>query len=177
MINAIIWTHSGELHEAVQDLRKLSQDDPQERKQHLWGEHWPISYDFISYAPLAMSLEILIPLPTIFARMLATSMRWPLYDTYSHPHDVMIYLHIVWGLITGYNVDISTKTKGCGRQPALVAWRLTCSHMNWCSLKASWLIWYYFVDGPMRSLLFSYTDQSEASVFIGWPIRIFFFYG
>ena len=27
--------NSGQLHEAVQDLRELSQDDPQERQQHL----------------------------------------------------------------------------------------------------------------------------------------------
>ena len=36
----IDWTHSGQLHEAVQDLRKLPQNDPQKRQQHLWGDQF-----------------------------------------------------------------------------------------------------------------------------------------
>ena len=63
----------------------------------------------------------------------------------------------------------SRKTKGCGRHP-LVAWTLTCSHVNWCSLKAAWfnfasmaLIWVYN--------LILWMDQWEATIFISEPMR------
>ena len=89
------------------------------------------------------------------ARTPATSMRWPISYLFlpvlaqmSSCQKVSWHTFVLCGN-RGLRWHKSRKTKGCGRHP-LVAWTLTCSHVNWCSLKAAWfnfasmaLIWVY----------------------------------
>ena len=88
-------------------------------------------------------------------------------------NDVMRYLCIVWGLITGVLRWHKHKNKRL-RKTAPVAWRLTCSLVDCCShLKASWLS--SSPNSMIQNLFCGWIMRSAC--FVAWPMRSLHIHG